>query len=64
MIKEPDPDARFRTRDAALNEARGVLNGTDPTSNEIAIVAYLISRGNRPADIRDYVVRSRAIYSR
>ena len=60
----PDHDARFRTGDAALNDACGVLNGTAPTSNEIAIVAYLISRGDRPDSIRDYIVRSRAIYSR
>jgi hypothetical protein len=38
-----------------------VLGGTDPTANEIAIVAVMIGRGVPAQEIRDEVVRARAI---
>jgi len=55
--------ALTRSRDEALNEAAACLNGTHPTPNEIAIVAHMIRRGDRPEEIRDVVIRARAIYS-
>jgi len=61
MNREPDPDAMTRSRDRSLNAARAVLGGTDPTANEIAIVAVMIGRGVPAQEIRDEVVRARAI---
>jgi len=62
MNREPDPDAMTRSSDRSLNAARAVLDGTDPTANETAIVAVMIGRGVPAQEIRDEVVRARAVW--
>ena len=58
-MNKPDPIALTRTHDPAFNAAQQIA--PDATPDQIATWAVMIARGVPPMEIREMVMRARAI---